>query len=347
MSIGLVPVIGVGTRLPHLGGAKVLELTLSEIDAAYGLPSEFVGRLRAVFGERAEEVLRTFGAPRRPGVWANPIRGEGADPLELLAELAVEGERCEWLPEAATIEPADKSKVTESAAAADGRLYVQNLSSMLAPLVLDPQPCETVLDLAAAPGGKTLHVAARMRLEGELAAVEPVRDRFFKLRQNLERCGAGEFVRTFTHDGRDVGRKTPERFDAVLLDAPCSSEARFDPHQPGTFAYWGPRKLAESARKQKALLRSALDATRPGGRVLYCTCSFAPEENELVVAHTLRRLAGLVEIEPIELSLGDSQIPGLTEWEGKRLPETIAQTVRIVPNDRLAGFYLAMLRKLA
>lgn len=320
---------------------------MSEIDAAFGLPTEFVGRLRAVFGDRTDEVLRTFGEPRRPGVWANPLRREGVDPLVLLAELGVEGRRCEWLPEAATIEPADKSKVTESQTAADGRLYVQNLSSMLAPLVLDPQPGETVLDLAAAPGGKTLHVAARMRLEGELAAVEPVRDRFFKLRQNLERCGAGEFVRTFTHDGRDVGRKTPERFDAVLLDAPCSSEARFDPHQPGTFAYWGPRKLAESARKQKALLRSALDATRPGGRVLYCTCSFAPEENELVVAHTLRRLAGLVEIEPIELSLGDSQIPGLTEWEGKRMPETIAQTVRIVPDDRLAGFYLAMLRKLA
>jgi 16S rRNA (cytosine1407-C5)-methyltransferase len=345
----LVRVIGVGDAAyrSRREDREAQELTLSEIEAAYGLPSEFVGRLRAVFGERAEKVLQTFGAPRRPGVWANPLRGEGADPLALLAALGVAGQLCEWLPVAATIEPADKSTVTESPAATDGRLYVQNLSSMLAPMVLDPRPGEAVLDLAAAPGGKTLHLAARMRLEGELAAVEPVRDRFFKLRQNLERCGAGDFVRTFTHDGRDVGRKTPERFDAVLLDAPCSSEARFDPHQPGTFAYWGPRKLAESARKQKALLRSALDATRPGGRVLYCTCSFAPEENELVIAHTLRRLAGLVEIAPIELSIGDSPMAGLIEWEGRRLPDMIAQTVRIVPNDRFAGFYLAMLKKLA
>lgn len=316
-----------------------------EIDGAFGLPAAFVGRLRAVFGDRADEVLRTFGEPRRPGVWANPLRGEGGDPLALLAEVGAAGERCEWLPEAATLELADKSKVTESAAAADGRLYVQNLSSMLAPLVLDPQPGEAVLDLAAAPGGKTLHLAARMRLDGELAAVEPVRDRFFKLRQNLQRCGAGEFVRTFTHDGRDVGRKTPQRFDAVLLDAPCSSEARFDPRAPETFAYWGPRKLAESARKQKSLLRSAIDATRPGGRVLYCTCSFAPEENELVVAHTLKRLAGVVEVEPLRLPVDGRHVAGLTEWEGKRLPEAIAGTARIVPDDRLAGFYLAMLRK--
>src|SRR5690606_11790636 len=141
--------------------------------------------------------------------------------------------------------------------------------------------------------------------------------------------------------GRDVGRKTPGRFDAVLLDAPCSSEARFDPNAPTTFAYWGPRKLAESARKQKALLRSALDAARPGGRVLYCTCSFAPEENERVVAHTLKRLAGEIEVEPLDLAINGSRAAGLSEWGGKRLPEAVAETVRIVPDDRLAGFYLA------
>lgn len=316
---------------------------MNELDAHAGLPKEFVERLREIVGAQADRVLATFGADRRPGVWANPLR-TGRTVAEELAELGVDAEPCDWLPEAATIEPSRKPAVTESAAAADGRLYVQNLSSMLAPLVLDPAPGERVLDLAAAPGGKTLHLAARMRLEGELAAVEPVRDRFFKLRANLERCGAGGFVRTFTHDGRDVGRKTPGRFDAVLLDAPCSSEARFDPRDPATFAYWGPRKLAESARKQKALLRSAFDATRLGGRVLYCTCSFAPEENELVVAHTLRRLGDAVRIEPVAVPVEGVQ-PGLTAWRGKRLPDELTQTVRVLPSDHLAGFYLALLRK--
>lgn len=181
-------------------------------------------------------MLASFGEPRRPGVWANALRG-AETPGPLLAELGVESAPCEWLTSAATIAPGDKADVTTSSAVVDGRFYVQNLSSMLAPAALDPQPGEKVLDLAAAPGGKTLHLAARMRLKGELAAVEPVRDRFFRLKSNLERCGAGDFVRTFTHDGRDVGRKTPERFDAVLLDAPCSSEARFDPGDPSTFAY--------------------------------------------------------------------------------------------------------------
>lgn len=317
---------------------------MHETEDESGLPIEFVTRLREIFDETADAVIDSFGHDRRPGVWANPLRVDESDPLQLLGNCGVEGTRCEWFPQAATIDPRDKPTVTLSSAATEGRLYVQNLSSMLAPLVLDPQPGEAVLDLAAAPGGKTLHLAARMGLEGELSAVEPVRDRFFKLKQNLDRCGAGQFVRTFTHDGRDIGRKTPGRFDAVLLDAPCSSEARFDPRVPETFAYWGPRKLAESARKQKALLRSALDATKPGGRVLYCTCSFAPEENELVVAHTLRRLDRTVQLEPIDLPIS-SQRPGLTDWRGRQLPEELAGTVRVLPNTEMAGFYLALLSK--
>ncbi|MEO0529343.1 MAG: RsmB/NOP family class I SAM-dependent RNA methyltransferase [Planctomycetota bacterium] len=314
------------------------------LDAQSRLPTAFVERLRAIHGAQSDLVLASFARTRRPGVWANPLRAGGSGVVEVLAAAGVDGEPCEWLAEAATIAFDDKARVTACDAVADGRLYVQNLSSMLAPLVLDPQPGEAVLDLAAAPGGKTLHLAARMRLEGELAAVEPVRDRFFKLKANLDRCGAGDFVRTFTHDGRDIGRKTPGRFDAVLLDAPCSSEARFDPNDPATFAFWGPRKLAESARKQKALLRSAIDAAKPGGRVLYGTCSFAPEENEVVVAHTLRRLGAAVRLVPITLP-EVPRMPGLTEWAGKSLPVELEHCVRVLPDDRLAGFFLAMLVK--
>ena len=306
------------------------------------LPAEFVERLEEVLGAEADRVVGSLGADRRPGVWANLLKCD-REPVDQLSGLGVEARPCGWLASAATIDPEDKSRVTESEAVAEGHLYVQNLSSMLAPLVLDPQPGERVLDLAAAPGGKTLHLAARMKLEGELAAVEPVRDRFFKLRANLDRCGAGDFVRTFTHDGRDVGRKTPGRFDAVMLDAPCSSEARFDPRSPESFAYWGPRKLAESARKQKALVRSALDALRPGGRLLYCTCSFAPEENEAVVAHTLRRLGDSVRLETIDPPIKVQ--PGLTGWRGKSWPEELSRCVRVLPDEELAGFFLALLVK--
>ncbi|MGL4514714.1 MAG: RsmB/NOP family class I SAM-dependent RNA methyltransferase [Lacipirellulaceae bacterium] len=328
--------------------------------AAATLPSEFLERLVALVGpEEASRVAATFGADRRPGVWANPLRG-ATDPVAELAAIGVTGTPCPWLPAssdggAATIDPADRERVTHSPLVDAGRLYVQNLSSMLAPLVLGVQAGERVLDLAAAPGGKTLHLAAALfagsadgASDGTLAAVEPVASRLHKLRANLARCGAADVVRTYGHDGREVGRKTPGRFDAVLLDAPCSSEARFDPRSPESLAYWGPRKLAESARKQKSLVRSAIDALRPGGRLLYCTCSFSPEENELVIAHTLKRTAGAVTVEPIAMPAGfapERWMPGVTAWRGKALPDECARCVRVLPDDYLAGFFLTLLRK--
>ena len=148
---------------------------------------------------------------------------------------------------------------------------------MLATLVLDPQPGEDVLDLAAASGGKTLHIAAKMRNEGKLSAVGPVRGQSFKLQTNLKRYGS-EITRTYMTNGRTVGKKTPERFDRVLLDAPCSDESRIHQDDPESWQHWKLRKIKEQARKQYGLIRSASAALKPGGTLLYCTCSFAPEK---------------------------------------------------------------------
>ncbi len=250
-----------------------------------------------------------------------------------------------WSGSAGVIPKDQKLQLTTSAAVLEGRVYVQALASQLAPLVLDPQQGETVLDLAAAPGGKTLQMAAMMCREGSLAAVEPVAKRWFTLRDNIRRAGAEGFVKLYRTDGREVGRKTPERFDAVMLDSPCTSEARFVAGDPASWRYWGPKKIAESARKQKALLRSAIDAARVGGRVVYATCSFAPEENEAVVNHTLRRLGEAVVLESIELPVANT-LPGLTGWRGKAFASDVSQTRRIVPTNEMTGFYLAKLVKL-
>ena len=136
---------------------------------------------------------------------------------------------------------------------------------MIAAVALDPQPGETILDLAAAPGGKTLHIAAMMGGQGRITAVEPVRERFFKLKANCERGGAADIVQLVLKDGATIGRTSANTFDRVLLDAPCSSAACLRPDQPQTWKYWSEKKIQDCARKQKSLLRSAIDATRPGG----------------------------------------------------------------------------------
>ena len=146
----------------------------------------------------------------------------------------------------------------------------------------------------------------------------------------------------YMRDGRGVGRAVPERFDRVLLDAPCSSESHMRWDNPATYRHWSPRKVKECQRKQKSLLRSAYAALKPGGTLVYCTCSFSPEENELVVAHLLSRTD--VRVLPVA---GEAEHfrPGLTRWRNKDLPESLANTLRILPHGVWDGFYVALLEK--
>ncbi len=263
------------------------------------------------------------------------------------AELRAEGfalEPLAWKPDAFKIPDEERRALTESAAFAEGRTYVQNPSSMVPPLVLDPQPGEEVLDLAAAPGSKTLQMAAMMGNEGRIGAVEAVRSRFFKLRANLERGGAKN-VQTYLKDGAKVWRSCSERFDRVLLDAPCSGEGLFQVGDAQSFAYWSAKKISEMARKQRRLLHSAIQCLRPGGVLVYSTCTFAPEENEAIVSRALEKFSGVLEVEEISLDMHGVE-PGLVEWQGTVFNEALSRARRIIPDGVMQAFFVCKLRKL-
>jgi 16S rRNA (cytosine1407-C5)-methyltransferase len=308
------------------------------------LPDLFIERLqKTVPSGRWEACLLSFSQQKPAAFRVNVLRATVDEVKSELSSQGIHYVAVKWLAGAFTVPPDQRRKLTDSAAIADGRIYVQSLSSMVAALVLGPRPGEKVLDLAAAPGGKTSQMAAMMQNQGHIAAVEVIRARMFKLRANLQRCGVSN-VKTFLTDGRTVGNKTPERFDRVLLDAPCSSEARFDCREPSTWKRWSLRKIKECARKQRGLLRSAVASLKPKGTLLYCTCSFAPEENEAVVHGALTQLGEAIEIEGIELPLENTQ-PGITHWEGKDLHPDLARSVRILPDGQMGGFYLCKLVK--
>jgi tRNA (cytosine49-C5)-methyltransferase len=129
-----------------------------------------------------------------------------------------------------------------------------------------------------------------------------------------------------------------------LLDAPCSSEARFQAGDPDSWSTWSPRKLRETSRKQIGLLKAALHAARIGGAVLYCTCSFSPEENELVLDKVLKTFGDAVALETIELPMRNVQ-RGLTEFNGLVFDSQIQRAVRILPNEINDAFFLARITK--
>lgn len=312
---------------------------------AASLPDAFVERVRRIVpAERFDEVLGSFFHDKPTSFRVNTLKAEvSAVQQELVAQGFVLTP-LESLPGGFWVEASQRRALTESAAVAEGRVYIQGVSSMLAPLALAPQPGEEVLDLAAAPGGKTLQMAALMGNQGRIAAVEPIRGRFYRLEANLRLHGA-TIVKTYLADGRSIGRKTPLRFDRVLLDAPCSGEARFDVRDPSTWDHWGIRKIKEQARKQFGLIRSAVASLKQGGRLVYCTCSLAPEENERVIHGLLEELGDEVGVVPWEVPFGRTQ-PGLTEWEGESYRPDLARTLRVLPGPAMDALYLAILERL-
>lgn len=190
-----------------------------------------------------------------------------------------------------------------------GLYYLQDPSAMAPAELLAPRPGERVLDLAAAPGGKTTHLAALMGGEGLLVANEIKSKRVGHLAQNVERWGAGNVV---------VTNETPEAladhfgafFDRVLVDAPCSGEGMFRKDM-GARADWSEQMIAGCATRQTNILRVAAKLVRAGGVLLYSTCTFAPEENEAVIA---RFLDESTDYEVIPLPLFPGFLPGRPDW---------------------------------
>ncbi len=297
------------------------------------LPERFVERLRGLLPrELFRSVLETFALPKAPVARINTLKASPEALLEELRTLGFHPEPLDWSPLLLRFPLAERSALVESGPVRCGFLYLQNPSSVLAVELLGPKPGERVLDLCAAPGGKTSHIAQKMENRGELVAVEPVRERFYKLKANLRRLGIGN-VRLYRMDGRKIGYR--DHFDRVLVDAPCSAEGCFSLLEPETLRYWSPRKVGECRHKQIGLLLAGLRALKPDGRLLYCTCTFAPEENEEVVEAALRRWRG----PPLRLlPIGDLPAAFLP---GRGLPET----GRILPDSLFQGFFLALFTK--
>ncbi len=310
------------------------------------LPQAFTQRLsRIVPPEAYATILSTFDAPKQVTFRVNPLK---TTPQALEEELNAEGiayEKIDWelLEGVYRIAPEDKLRLTQTSAFYAGKLYIQNLSSMIAPVLLSPQPEETVLDLAAAPGGKTLILAGMMENTGWLSAVELQRERFFRLCDNLKHQGVTN-AHTYMTDGRSVGKKCPEMFDRILLDAPCSSEARFKTHEPKSMSYWSIHKVKETSKLQRRLLLSAFDALKVGGKLLYSTCSFSPEENENPLQYLLDRHGDRLKTLPITLPFDNLQKP-LTHWGKEVYDERIQNAVRILPTDTIDGFFICLLEK--
>lgn len=329
------------------------ELTTAKMEM--NLPPLFMERLARILPESVQKTcLATFRAPLVTAFRINKLKATREVVLQALADENIEPQAVSWYEDAFFVSAEMRADLLASKPYQMQQIYVQNLSSMVPPLVLAPEAHETILDLTAAPGSKTLQMACLMHAtpsesdtskaaEGHIAAVEVVRKRFFQLQANLKAQGATN-VRTFLKDGAFVWKNRPEFFDKVLLDAPCSTEARFRADDPETYRYWSAKKIKEMAHKQSMLLYSAIQCLQVGGDLVYSTCSFAPEENEAVLQKALDTFGDAISIEALDLPFDNVQTP-LDAWQGASFDPQIRNARRILPTSEMEGFFVAKIRK--
>jgi len=241
-----------------------------------------------------------------------------------------------WYPLGLELEVEKPGNLIESLM---GHIHVQEEISMVSPVVLDPKPGEWVLDLCAAPGSKTTQIASMMENRGLLVANDPANTRVASLRSNCERAGAINVVVT-RYDGR---RFPSQKFDRVLVDAPCTGQgmARKD---LSVLDRWSLKRSLGLQRLQRALLKRATELVKPGGTVVYSTCTFAPEENEAVVSRVTDQVRS-VRLEKVSIP-GLESCPGLVVWDGSLFGHEMEKCARYYPHQNdTGGFFVAKLIK--
>ena len=254
--------------------------------------------------------------------------------------LAEEAEPVPWSPDAFTLRRDSSAAVGHSLEYRLGALYVQAKATTLASVVLDPRPGQLVLDLAAAPGGKATQIAAALGNTGILVANEPGARRRPALVGHLERCGAHNTLITGA-PGSMMARWFHNVFDRVLLDAPCSGDGILckDRHM---LAWWSPEDARRKSVQQVGLLRAAFHMLRPGGRLVYSTCSLSTEENEDVLLGLVKRYGDLAAIETV----AGVKASGLAPEAAARYPAAFGGCVRVWPHEHATeGAFVAAVGK--
>jgi len=304
-------------------------------------PKAFLDRMQSLLGDEFPQFLHSYADNAATGLRVNTLKLTSA---EFLANCPFDLSPIPWCPSGFYVSgEAQPGKHPYHPA---GLYYMQEPSAMLAAEALAPEPGERVIDLAAAPGGKSTHLAAMMQNQGLLVANEIHPRRVWELAENLERWGVTNGV---------ITNETPERladhfgpyFDKVLLDAPCSGEGMFRKSENARMD-WTPSLVQSCAVRQSHILEQAAQLVRSGGLLLYSTCTFSPEENEGVIADFLDRLPNF-RLERLAQYPGFA--PGRPDWlqqqPVKEVQMTISHAFRLWPHRvHGEGHFIALLRRL-
>lgn len=308
------------------------------------LPARFIEKLPSFLSdEQISLCLHGCMMTKKPSFRVNTLK---TTRQALEQDLTAQGfilTHVSWYEDAFVLENKSIRELTATGAYKQGFFYIQNLSSMIPPLILDPKPHEKILDLAAAPGSKTTQIAVLMQNTGEIVANDSSYTRLFHLKRNLQEQRVTN-TKVICLQGQKIWEQIPDYFDKTLVDVPCSMEGRFQTSDPKSYADWTPKKGKMLAPKQGYMLRSAISATKPGGTIVYSTCTISPEENEGVIDWILKKEKDRIAIEKITFPHIPS-IPAVTVNGVKKYDMQVLNCLRILPSETTEGFFVAKIKR--
>lgn len=280
--------------------------------------------------ETVKQIINGYLVKRPVTLRVNTLKVSKEEVLKVFSKMNIEIQNIAWSDNAFIIRGINEIEIQKLDIYNEGKIYLQSLSSMLPPIILEPKE-EDILDMAAAPGGKTTQIAAITNNKASITACELNTVRAERLKYNIEKQGASS-VYVMVKDARTIDDFFS--FDKILLDAPCSGSGTLDLDDENTFKYFTPKLIDKSKKTQLALLKKAIKILKPGKEMIYSTCSILEGENEEILKQALKNTNA--KIVPIEFD-GMEELP--------MLPVKIPGTICVCPNELYEGFFIAKIRK--
>lgn len=313
---------------------------ISITDARNKLPSDFIDSLYENYSlGTVDQIIRGICSKRYVSIRVNTIKYDIQSLMNYFKKINIKFERVLFYKDALIIKNKTEKELQTLDIYEKGFFYMQSLSSMIPPLILEPKEGEKILDVTAAPGSKTTEIACLIKNTGYILANELDKIRCERLKYNVKHQGA-TCVEVINKRGEFIGKDNKEKFDKVLLDTPCSGEGRFDIKNVQTYKTWSYKNVLKLTKLQKKLFTSAYESLKIGGTLVYSTCTLNTQENENIVLWALSNFnlkLQKIEINNIKNSYKGFKIENNVELE---------KTIRIVPSEYMEGFYVAKFIKI-
>lgn len=270
-------------------------------------------------------IINGYSQKRYVTLRANSLKNSIENIKNIFDSMGISYKDVSWYKDALIIKNVSEKQIKNLEIYKNGEIYLQSLSSMIPPIILDPKPGENILDMAAAPGGKTTQMAAISDNKAFITACERNKIRGEKLKYNLQKQGIAS-VNVMLEDARNLSDFFS--FDKILLDAPCSGSGTDNVFKKN----FTKELIQKSSKTQEILLKKALKILKPGGEIIYSTCSILQTENEKILEKSLKNTT-------------DKLVPVKLSEEILCLPSKIKEVAVIDPNEMFEGFFVAKIVK--